>query len=65
MRYTAPLHTGSAFISTGEVSVDKKGVLDVPDVTDGDHAGLVRSGFVPLADGAPVATKPPATDIKA
>lgn len=63
MRYTAPQHTADATISTGLVTVDKKGILNVPDVLDSDHAGLVRSGFVPIPDEAPVAeteTKPPA-----
>lgn len=62
MRYTAPPHTADAAISTGIVMV-KNGFIDVPDVSASDHAGLVRSGFTPVAGVAPVAdTKP--TDAK-
>ena len=55
MRYTAPEHTTDAFISSGQVLVDEDGILDVPDVTEGDHAGLIHSGFVPVVEGAPAA----------
>jgi hypothetical protein len=53
MRYTAPPHTSDATLSTGQVLVDEDGVLDAPEVSDTDHAGLVRSGFVPIVESAP------------
>ncbi len=55
MKYTAPLHTADASLSTGIVLVGDDGILDVPDVTEGDHAGLIHSGFVVAPDGAPAA----------
>lgn len=60
MRYTAPPHTVDAHLSTGRVEVDKKGFLDVPGISDTDHAGLVRSGFTPVAGVTPVADTKPA-----
>jgi hypothetical protein len=59
MRFIAPPHVGTAFLSTGPVAVID-GAIELPgDLSPGDQAGLAASGFTAVsAEKAPPAKQP-------
>jgi len=48
IRYRAPAHVSSIFLSCGERTV-RGGVVELPDtISEGDRIGLAANGFVPV-----------------
>ncbi len=62
MRFLAPPHVGTAFLSTGPIAVVDGAIEVSEDLPHGDRRGLIASGFTlapaPIAKPAPAKADP-------